>query len=135
MNVKYQNATKTYNYVDFRHPRIPSYDNFIHVPHTITKGEGFVMFYNYFTGTTNAGDLAWSLAALFKEKFPGVEMYALAQSLTTKLRQLWNSFGGDFSWADLGGIIIDLGQLIVEVTPADNITDTVQILWGAANLL
>ncbi|GGJ77950.1 hypothetical protein [Virgibacillus salexigens] len=94
------------------------------------------LFYNAFTGTTNLGDAAWAIANLAFRKFdiPG-EVADLANSILNKMRSLWNSFGGDFSWADLGGVILDLGELIVTFIPAGRVTDVVSFLWGSSNIL
>lgn len=52
-----------------------------------------------------------------------------------KLRAIYNSFDGSFSWWDLGGVILDLGEFIISLTPAGKLADIIAILWGSANIL
>jgi hypothetical protein len=94
------------------------------------------MLYNAFTGTSSLGDAAWSIAQLAYRKFDIVGTVSqLANSLLWKLRAIYNSFGGDFSWADLGGAILDLGEFLLTFIPAGRLADVVSFLWGAANIL
>ncbi|MEC0228869.1 hypothetical protein [Paenibacillus alba] len=94
------------------------------------------MFYNYFTGTSSAADAAWTIAQLIFRKLNVVgDVVALYNSLLWKFRAIYNSFGGNFSWWDLGGVILDLGDFIVSLTPAGKVADIIAILWGGANVL
>lgn len=94
------------------------------------------MLYNAFTGTSSYADAAWSIAQLAFRKFNIVgDTVALYNSLLWKFRAIFNSFGGDFSWWDLGGIILDLGEYLVQFIPAARIADIVSFLWGSANIL
>jgi hypothetical protein len=93
-------------------------------------------FYNYFTGTGTAADAAATIAKLFVKKFNIVgSTVDLINSLTWKLRAIYSSFDGDFSWADLGGAILDLGEFLLDFTPAGKLADIVSFLWGTANVL
>jgi hypothetical protein len=94
------------------------------------------MFYNAFTGTSSFADAAWSVANLiFRKLNVAGDVVALYNSLLWKFRAIYNSFGGDFSWWDLGGVILDLGEFIVGLTPAGKLADIISILWGSANIL
>lgn len=94
------------------------------------------LFYNYFTGTGSAADVAYAVASLVIRKLNvAADAAALANSIAWKLRAVYNSFGGHFRWADLGGAILDLGEFIVNLLPAGRVVDVVQILWGASNML
>ncbi|WP_223275446.1 hypothetical protein [Paenibacillus elgii] len=94
------------------------------------------MLYNAFTGTSTLGDAAWSVAQLIFRKLNLVgDAVNLYNSLLWKFRAIYNSFGGKFSWADLGGVILDLGEFIVNLLPAGKVVNVVQILWGSANIL
>ncbi|PUA40663.1 hypothetical protein C8Z91_02205 [Paenibacillus elgii] len=95
-----------------------------------------MMLYNAFTGTSTLGDAAWSVAQLIFRKLNLVgDAVNLYNSLLWKFRAIYNSFGGKFSWADLGGVILDLGEFIVNLLPAGKVVNVVQILWGSANIL
>ena len=94
------------------------------------------MLYNAFTGTGSLADAAWSIAQLAYRKFNIVgEISNLYNSLLWKFRAIYNSFGGNFSWADLGGAILDLGEFLVAFIPAGKVADVVSFLWGSANIL
>ncbi|MDR6999440.1 hypothetical protein [Neobacillus niacini] len=94
------------------------------------------MWYNAFTGTSSLADAAWSIAQLAFRKFNIVgDVTSLYNSLLWKFRAIYNSFGGDFSWADLGGVILDLGEFLLNFIPAGKLADIVTFLWGAANIL
>ncbi|WP_453993209.1 hypothetical protein [Bacillus nitroreducens] len=94
------------------------------------------MFYNFFTGTTNIGDAAWAIARLFARKFDKLEnVNNIAANLTTKFRAIYNSFGGNFAWADLGGVILDIGELLLTFAPQARLWDITTFLWGSANIL
>ncbi|MFC8983841.1 hypothetical protein ACFT6Z_35925 [Streptomyces sp. NPDC057131] len=94
------------------------------------------MLYNAFTGSSSLADAAWSIAQLAFRKFNVVgDVTSLYNSLLWKFRAIYNSFGGDFSWADLGGVILDLGEFLVGFIPAGRVADIVTFLWGAANIL
>lgn len=94
------------------------------------------MLYNYFTGTGSLADVAWSIAQLiFRKLNVAGDAVALYNSLLWKLRAIYNSFGGSFSWADLGGVILDLGEFILSLTPAGRLADIISVLWGSANIL
>ncbi|WP_010495992.1 hypothetical protein [Paenibacillus elgii] len=95
-----------------------------------------MMLYNAFTGTSSLGDAAWTIAQLIFRKLNIVGDAAnLANSLLWKFRAIYNSFGGKFSWVDLGGVILDLGEFIISLTPAGKVADIISILWGSANVL
>ncbi|KAB2488211.1 hypothetical protein [Priestia endophytica] len=93
--------------------------------------------YNYFTGTGNAGDLAWAIARLFVREFnPAASVAHIASSLTTKFRAIYNSIGGSsFAWGDLGGAILDIGELLLTFAPSAGIWRITKFLWGSSNLL
>lgn len=94
------------------------------------------MFYNAFTGSSSLADAAWAIAQLAFRKFNIVgDVTSLYNSLLWKLRAIYNSFGGNFSWADLGGVILDLGEFIVGFMPAGRVADVISFLWGSANML
>jgi len=92
--------------------------------------------YNAFTGTTNIGDAAWAVARLFVSTMnPAANVANIASSLTTKFRAIYNSFGGNFAWADLGGAILDIGDLLLTFAPAAGLYKISKFLWGASNIL
>ncbi|ANY68407.1 hypothetical protein ABEW34_09690 [Paenibacillus algorifonticola] len=94
------------------------------------------MLYNAFTGTSSLADAAWSIAQLiFRKLNVAGDAVSLYNSLLWKFRAIYNSFGGNFSWADLGGVILDLGEFILSLTPAGKIADIISVLWGSANIL
>lgn len=94
------------------------------------------MLYNAFTGTSSLADAAWAIAALAFRKLNIVgDVTSLYYSLLWKFRAIYNSFGGDFSWYDLGGVVMDLGEFIVGFMPVGRLADVVSLLWGAANIL
>lgn len=91
------------------------------------------MLYHYFTGSGNVTDLAWTIAKLIFAKFnPAVDIQRLVYSLITRLRVLYESFNGSFSWSDVAGILLDIGQLIMEFLPAGKLYDVIAVLWNAA---
>lgn len=60
----------------------------------------------------------------------------LANNIATKLRTIYNSIGGGgFAWADLGGVFLDIADLIVTLVPAANVAKVVRVLWSIANPL
>jgi hypothetical protein len=93
--------------------------------------------YNIFTGTANIGDAAWAIARLFVTTFnPAASVSYIASSLATKFRAIYNSIGGsDFAWADLGGAILDIGELLLTFAPAAGLWRITKFLWGSANIL
>ncbi|WP_110929860.1 hypothetical protein [Paenibacillus bouchesdurhonensis] len=95
------------------------------------------LFYNAFTGTSSLGDVAWSIAQLAWRKFNIVgEFTNFYNSILWKIRALFNAVdGGSFSWFDVGGIILDLGEYLVTFIPAGRVADVVTFLWGSANIL
>ncbi|MFJ7842220.1 hypothetical protein ACIQXG_22615 [Lysinibacillus sphaericus] len=93
------------------------------------------MKYDFVTGTGNAGDLAAAIVDTLKKKFPGVEEYGLVRSLTYKLKAILSSTDGSVSWSEIGGILLDIARFIVEVSPVDNVSDVVSILWTIADLV
>ena len=94
------------------------------------------LFYNFFTGTGTAGDVAWSLATLVIRKFNvAADTAAIVQSLTWKLRSLAGLFKGNVTIWDALGVIPDLAELIVNFLPAGRIVDVIQIITGSVNIL
>ncbi|WP_144525026.1 hypothetical protein [Bacillus pumilus] len=94
------------------------------------------MFYNFFVSGTGAAGLANSIVAVLKRKFNIVgDVSGLLDSLTTKLKIIYRSFDGKFSWADLGGAILDIGNLILTFVPGTKITKVIEALWEVSTLL
>ncbi|MFC0213296.1 hypothetical protein ACFFK0_12680 [Paenibacillus chartarius] len=94
------------------------------------------LFYNYFTGTSSLGDAAWTIATAFMRKFNIVgDTYNLVTSLTWKLRALGSAFSGGNPWAIMGGVLLDLGEFLVQFTPAGRTWQIVSWLWTVANVL
>ena len=92
--------------------------------------------FNAFTGTTNPGDVAWAVARAFAREFNVVaNVNNIAASLTTKFRAIYNSFGGDFAWSDLGGAILDIGELLLTFAPSAGLWRITKFLWASANIL
>lgn len=94
------------------------------------------MLYNYFvTGTGEAG-VAKNIVDRITKEFKVVEeVTRLIQNLQTKLKVIYRSFDGDFSWADLGGAILDIGQLIITFVPAGKLTTVISVLWDISTIL
>lgn len=94
------------------------------------------MLYNFFVTGTGAAGVAKQITDVIVKRFNVVgEVQYLINSLTTKLKVIYRSFDGDFSWADLGGAILDIGQLILTFVPAGKITDIVGALWDVSTIL
>ena len=96
-----------------------------------------MMLYNYFTGTGTGADIAWMVARAVAKEFNYVGSIAnLANNLYTKFRILYNTVGQDnFSWSSLGGIFLDIADLVVTLVPAANVFKVVRVLWSVANPL
>ncbi|MEC1646450.1 hypothetical protein [Bacillus halotolerans] len=94
------------------------------------------MFYNYFVTGTGVAGVANSIVAVIKRKFNIVgDVSRLLDSLTYKLKVIYRASDGKFSWGDLGGAILDLGQLILTFVPAGKITTIVSALWEISGIL
>ncbi|WP_100331291.1 hypothetical protein [Bacillus xiapuensis] len=94
------------------------------------------MLYNFFVTGTGAAGVAKSITDVIVKRFNVVgDVQRLIDNLTTKLKIIYRSFDGDFSWADLGGAILDLGQLILTFVPAAKITNIVGALWDISTIL
>jgi len=95
------------------------------------------MLYNYFTGTGTAADLAWMIVRAAQTTFGKVgNVTNLVNNLATKLRILYNSVGGgSFKWADLGGVILDIADLLATFIPAASAYNAARFLWTIANPL
>lgn len=94
------------------------------------------MLYNFFVSGTGAAGVAQSIANAAVKRFNIVgEVANLISSLTYKLKVIYRSFDGNFSWTDLGGAILDLGQFILTFIPAGKITNVVAFLWDMSTIL
>lgn len=94
------------------------------------------MLYNFFVTGTGAAGVAKSIADIIVKRFNVVgEVSMLINHLTTELKILYRSISGDFSWASLGGAILDIGQLVLTFVPAGKITDIVATLWDVSTVL
>ncbi|MFW5434123.1 hypothetical protein [Paenibacillus apiarius] len=94
------------------------------------------MLYNYFVSGTGEAGVAQSIVNVIKSKFNIVgEVAHLLNNLTFKLKVIYRSFDGNFSWVDLGGAILDLGQLILTFVPAAKITTIISALWDISTIL
>ncbi|MDW0115055.1 hypothetical protein QT711_17985 [Sporosarcina saromensis] len=94
------------------------------------------MLYNFFVSGTGEAGVAKQIVGAITKKFKVVgEVQRLIDSLIYKLRVIYRSFDGDFSWTDLGGAILDLGQLILTFIPAGRLVDVVSVLWDISTIL
>lgn len=94
------------------------------------------MLYNFFVSGTGAAGVAKNIVDRILKEFKVIEeVTRLTQNLTTKLKVIYRSFDGDFSWADLGGAIFDIGQLIITFLPGKKLVDVISVLWDIATIL
>ncbi|MEB3751181.1 hypothetical protein MKY25_15675 [Geobacillus sp. FSL W8-0032] len=94
------------------------------------------MLYNYFVSGTGVVGVAKQIADVIVRKFNITGTVTdLINSLVFKLKVIYRAHDGDFSWRDLGGAILDLGQLILTFVPAGKLTAIVSALWDIATIL
>ncbi|MGG1755363.1 hypothetical protein, partial [Geobacillus stearothermophilus] len=92
--------------------------------------------YNYFVSGTGVVDVAKKIADVIVRKFNITgSVTDLINNLVFKLKVIYRAHDGDFSWSDLGGAILDLGQLILTFVPAGKLTTIVSALWDIATIL
>lgn len=94
------------------------------------------MLYNYYVSETGEAGVAQSIVNLIKKHFNiAGDVSRLLDNLTWKLKTIYRSFDGNFSWADLGGAILDLGQLILTFVPATKLWNITKFLWDSSTIL
>jgi len=94
------------------------------------------MLYNFFVSGTGEAGVAKSIADVIVKRFNVVgEVQHLINNLITKLKVIYRSFDDDFSWTDLGGAILDIGQLVITFVPAGKLTNIVATLWDVSTIL
>lgn len=65
---------------------------------------------------------------------PGGDAARIASSIAYKLKAMVRASDG-FSWADLGGVIVDLAKFIIDLVPAAKLSKVIGLLWDLAQLL
>lgn len=94
------------------------------------------MLYNFFVSGTGAAGVAKSIVDAAVKRFDIVgDVKRLLENLTAKLKVIYRSFDGDFSWVDLGGAILDVGQLVLTFIPGTKISPVVAFLWDFSTIL
>lgn len=94
------------------------------------------MLYNFFVSGTGEVGVAQSIIGVLKKRFDiAGDVTRLLDNLIWKLKAIYRSFDGNFSWADLGGALLDLGQLILTFVPSTKIWNIVQALWDISSIL
>ncbi|WP_017550084.1 hypothetical protein [Salinicoccus carnicancri] len=92
------------------------------------------MLYEAFTGGISAQTAATEIASRLAKAIPGLEAGAIARSLAYKINALINTTDG-FQWSDLGSIIVDIGNFVLDFTPYATYGDIAAVLWSASNIL
>lgn len=96
------------------------------------------MLYNFFVSGTGVSGLATTIANAILSRFNIVGTAAhLTSSITSKLQIIYRAYhaNGQFSWTMLGGVILDLGQFLVNFVPAAGLWRLVPLLWDIASAL
>jgi hypothetical protein len=83
-------------------------------------------------------DFVWLAAQIVFNEFKGrLGKFETAKDLFNviygKIRAIYNGSQAD-SWADLGGVLLDVADVIVSVTPLGNAYSVLKVLWQIGSL-
>lgn len=88
--------------------------------------------------STTVADFAWTSSQIifneFRDKLSKYDSFVdLYNVLYGQIRAIFNGSNAT-SWADLGGVLLDIADMIVSITPIGNAASIVKVLWQIGSL-